>query len=73
MCVWGGIGEKIQGRGNIIGRHKIDGERLKNGIGNKGLKELICTTHGHELRWGEMLVGGLCRVEGNKGGKNGTA
>ena len=26
--------------------------RDKNGIGNRGLKELICTTHGHELRWG---------------------
>ena len=24
--------------------------REKNGIGNRGLKELICTTHGHELR-----------------------
>ena len=26
--------------------------RDKNGIGNRELKELICTTHGHELRWG---------------------
>ena len=25
-------------------------ERDKNGIGNRGLKELIWTTHGHELR-----------------------
>ena len=38
------------------------GERLKNGMGNRGLKELICTTHGHELR-GD--AGGLgSRVEG---------
>ena len=29
---------------------------VKNGIGNRELKELICTTHGHELR-GEMLEG----------------
>ena len=27
----------------------------KKGVGNRGLKELICTTHGHELRGG-MLV-----------------
>ena len=42
-------GEKVQGR-SIIGRHKIDRER--NGIGNRELKELICTTHGHEPRGG---------------------
>ena len=29
--------------------------RDKNGIGNRGLKELICTTHEHELRVGKML------------------
>ena len=38
--------------------------RDKNGIGNRGLKELICTTHGHEL------VGGECwRVGGQGGGE----
>ena len=26
----------------------------KNSIGNVEVKELICTTHGHELREGEM-------------------
>ena len=26
--------------------------RDKNGMGNRGLNELVCTTHGHELRWG---------------------
>ena len=40
---------KVQGRRSIISRHKIDGE-IKNGIGNRELKKLICTTHGHELR-----------------------
>ena len=30
---------------------------IKNGIGKRGLKELICTTHGHELRRGD--AGGL--------------
>ena len=37
---------------------------VKNSIGNGGAKELICTTHGHELRW-EMQGGG-----GERGGKN---
>ena len=39
-------------------------EEVKNSIGNGGAKELICTTHGHELRW-EMQGGG-----GERGGKN---
>ena len=56
----GGMGGNVQGRSSIISRYKIDGKRLKNGIGDRGLKELICTTHGHELRWG-----GCCRVEGS--------
>ena len=33
--------------------------RDKNSIGNRGLKELIRTTHGHELRRGQCW-----RVEG---------
>ena len=41
----------------------------KKSIGNVEAKELICTTHGHELRGWGMLVGGMCRVEGNKGKK----
>ena len=57
-------GEKVQVRRSIISRHKIDGERLKNGIGNRVLKELICTTHGHELRVGGMLEGWGDRMEG---------
>ena len=41
-------------------------------MGNRGFKELICTTHGHELRRGEECW----RVEGagqkgDKGGKIG--
>ena len=36
--------------------------RDKDGIGNRGLKELICKTHGHELRGG-MLKGWGGRVE----------
>ena len=39
--------------------------RDKNGIGNRGLKELICTTHGHDLRERGMLEG--LRVQGRGG------
>ena len=38
----------------------------KHSIGNVEAKELICTTHGRELRWGVV-----CRLEWNKGGKMG--
>ena len=34
-------------------------------------KELICMTHGHELKGGNVGVRGVCRAEGNKGGKMG--
>ena len=40
---------------------------VKNGTGNRELKELICTTHGHELRgWGN--AGGV-RGQGGGGDK----
>ena len=32
-------------------------EEVRNSMGNRKAKELICTAHGHELREG-MLVGG---------------
>ena len=44
---------------------------MKNSVGNGDAKELICMTHGHELRRG-MLKGEGCRVEGDKGEKNST-
>ena len=37
--------EKVQGIKSINGRYKIDRERLR-------IVWEICTTHGHELRWG---------------------
>ena len=37
-------------------------------MGNGEAKELICMTHGHELRWGND-GGGRYRAEGNKGKK----
>ena len=69
---WRESGEKVQGIGSIIARHKIDREGVKNSVGNVEAEELICTTHGQELRWGECWREGECRVEGNKGGRNGT-
>ena len=44
---------------------------IKNGIGNRGLKELICTTHGHKLRRGECWRVGGQGGGVNKGGKLG--
>ena len=43
---------------------------VKNSMGNGEAKELICMTHGHELRRVGILVGGVCRAEGSKGEKN---
>ena len=40
---------KVQGIGSIIGRHKIDRGVLSI-VGNREAKELICRTHGHEVR-----------------------
>ena len=40
--------EKIQGIRSLNGRYKAD-EGVKNNIGIEVAKELICTTHGHEL------------------------
>ena len=65
--------EKIQGIRSINGRYKIDGGVCgRNSRGNGEAIELICTIHGHELRWGRgMWWEGVCRVEGNKAGEMG--
>ena len=69
---WGGrgerIGEKIKGIRSINSRYKID-EGVKNITGNVEDKELMCTTHGHELRRRECQWEGRCKAEGNKRGK----
>ena len=44
---------------------------VKNSIGNGEAKELICMTHRHELKGGECGWEGLCKAEGDKGGKMG--
>ena len=74
---WGEGGErmkeKVQGIRSINGRYKIVRGRIKNSIGNGEARELICMTHGHELRWGNAGGKAGCRVKGNKEEiKNGT-
>ena len=65
------MGEKVQGTRSINGRHKIDGE-VMNSIENREGKDLICGTHGHELRRGNAGGRGA-GGEGDKGEeKNGT-
>ena len=64
-------GVKVQGIRNINGRYKIDTE-VKNSIGNGQAKELICTTHGHELRGGDAGEKGTEGQRGIRGEKNGT-
>ena len=48
----------MRGKGTENKKHKWQvpnrqGE-VKNSIGNGEAKKLICTTHGHELRWGDV-------------------
>ena len=44
-------GEKVQGIRSINGRYKRQGE-VKNSMGKGEAKELMCMTHGHELKRG---------------------
>ena len=61
----GGMREKAQGIRSINGSYKIDRGRIRNGEA----KELICTTHGHELRWGNAGGRGCTGWKGIKGRK----
>ena len=66
---WGEIG--VKGPGNT--KHNwyvqnIPGE-VKNSMGNGEDKDLICSTHGYELRAGECWWDGGYRAEGDKGEK----
>ena len=52
--------EQEKGTGNKKHKQQVinrQGE-VKNSIGNGEAKELICMTHGHELRWGLGNAGG---------------
>ena len=65
-----GVGkrEKVQEISSINGKYKIG--KVKNSIGNGEAKELVCTTHGHELKGG-MQVGAVCRMEWSEVGEVG--
>ena len=61
LSVGTGKGEEA-GKGTGSKKHKWQVENrqgeVKNDIGNVEVKELICMTHGHELRGCRMLEGG---------------
>ena len=61
---WGGIGERMGGKDTENKKHKWQVQNRqregKNIIGNGEAKDLVCTNHGHELKWG------------NDGGRGGT-
>ena len=64
-----------RGKGAGIKKHNWQVQNrqgeVKDSIGNGKAKELICTTHGHELRgWEEWWREGGYQAEGDKGGKN---
>ena len=61
-----GVGKNVgEGTGNKKHNWQVQNRQgeVKNGIGNRDGKELICTTHGHELRGG-MMEGGGGRAKG---------
>ena len=64
--IWRSFGGLSAGKGKGVVRENVQGLRstnwqvqnrqrdVKNSMGNGETKELICTTHGHELRWGRI-------------------
>ena len=67
------MGKKVQGLRSTNWFMQDGQGEVKNSIGNGVAKELICMSHGHELRgrgncWREWGY----QVEGGKGGKIGT-
>ena len=71
-CQWGGGGRRAGGKvtGTKKPKWQVQSrqEEVKNSIGNGEAKELICMTHGHELRGANAGgMGGWCRAEGDKG------
>ena len=52
----GGGRMREKGTGNKKHKWQVQNRQgeVKNSVGNGEAKELICTTHGHELRWGNV-------------------
>ena len=81
---WGSRGGLSVGRGRVEGGEKGTGNKKhnwqvqnrqgegKNSTGNGEAKELICTTHGHELKGRNAGGKGRYWVEEGKRGKIGT-
>ena len=67
----GRMREKVQGIRSVKSRYKIRQREVKNNVGNVEAKELICTTHGHDLRWRNADRRGGTGQRGIKGRKNG--
>ena len=63
------MGEKVQELKSIIGRYKNRQGNVKIHIGNGEAKELICTTHEHELREGLLEARGVPGRVGHRGKK----
>ena len=62
----GGMGEDVRGLRSTNRQLQNSNSDVKYSIGNGEPKELICMTHGHELRWG---IAGGNGVTGQKGTK----
>ena len=63
------MGKKAQGLRSTSGRYKTDRD-VKKSRGNGEAKELICTTHGYELRGGGISGGNGGTRQRGKRGKN---
>ena len=67
---WGEVAGRIGEKGTGYKKHKWQVENkqgeVKNSIGNGEAKELICTTHGYELRRQEGILE-KGRVQGRGG------
>ena len=80
--IWRSFGGLSAGRGKGENERKGTGNKkhnqlvqnrqgeVKNSIGNREAKELICTTHGHELKQGMLEGRRAAGQRGNKGEKN---
>ena len=70
---WGSGRGENEGKGteNKQSKQQVEGrqEEIKNSIGNVEAKELLCTTHGHEVRWGNDGGKVGAGQRGIKGGK----
>ena len=67
---------KKEGKGTWNKKHKWQianrQEEVKNSIGNTEVKELICMTHGHELKQGNAGGRGIAEQSGIQGRNNRT-